>query len=144
MRLENRIYSLVVEVQCYNKWKLMCVCVCVRVSVCVCNGNTLPINSLKAKDKLKITRWKVKNKRKNICNIEIKWCVSEFYFKFFSFKCWRNKFTALFFQNIQKVTILIFCYFMANNQLKCGIIYKKTAMRLDDDERRIMNGLYLF
>ena len=31
---------------------------------------------------------------------------------------------------------------MANNQLKCGILYKKKiVMQADDDERIIMNGL---
>ena len=32
---------------------------------------------------------------------------------------------------------MIFCYLTANYQLKCGIIYKKIAMRAGDDERRI-------
>ena len=127
-------YSLLDEVQCHNKWKLMYVFVCVHVCVCVCHGNTSPINSLKAEDKPEVTRWKVKN----ICKIsEIKWSVSEFYFKVFSFKCWRNKFTAFSFQKIRKITILIFCYLIANDQLKSGIIYKKTEMRAGDDERKI-------
>ena len=29
---------------------------------------------------------------------------------------------------------------MANNQLKCGIIYKKIAIQAGDDEQVIMNG----
>ena len=33
--------------------------------------------------------------------------------------------------------ILIFCCLIANNHLKCGMIYKKTVMRAGDDERRI-------
>ena len=32
---------------------------------------------------------------------------------------------------------MIFCYLIANNQLKCGIIYKTIVMWLDDDKRRI-------
>ena len=55
----------------------------------------------------------------------------------FSFKRRRNKFTAFFFQKIRKITILIFCYLIANNQSKCGIIYKKIALRAGDDERKI-------
>ena len=56
---------LVDEVKCHNKLKLMCVCVCcvcvcvcvcARACVCVCNGNMPLINSLKAEDKLEITR----------------------------------------------------------------------------------------
>ena len=48
------MYSLAEEVvQCHNKWKLMCVtlCVCFCMYVCVM-GNTSPINSVKAEDKL--------------------------------------------------------------------------------------------
>ena len=39
---------------------------------------------------------KRKKDMQNICNIEIKWYVSEFFLELFSFKYWRNKFTALF------------------------------------------------
>ena len=35
------------------------------------------------------------------------------------------------------MAILIFCYLMANNQLKCGIFNEKIAMRTGDDERII-------
>ena len=59
----------------------------------------------------------------------------------FLFNCWRNKFSAFFFQKIRKLTVLIFCYLTANNQLKCGIIYKNFLMPLDDDEQIIMNGV---
>ena len=112
----------------------MYVFVCVHVCVCACHGNTSPKNFLKAEDKPEILRWKVKN----ICKIsEIKWSVSEFYFKVFSFKCWRNTFTAFFFQKTGEIAILIFCYLIANNQLKCGIIYKKIAMRVGDNEWKI-------
>ena len=50
--------------------------------------------------------------------------ISEFFFQMFSFKYWRNKFTAFFFQN-KKIAILIFLFFFlslffAYNQLKCG------------------------
>ena len=138
---KNIAHSLVDELHCPNKWTNVCVCVyvCVCVCVCVCvyvhvylccSGNKLPINSLKAEDILETTRWKVKNMQ-NICNIEIKWCVSEFFFKVFSFKCWRNKSTTFFFQKIRKITTLFSCYLMANNQLKCRIIYKKIKRDMD-------------
>ena len=48
----------------------------------------------------------------------------------------KNKFTDFFFQEIQKITILMFRYLMANNQLKCDNSYK-IAMRAGDDKRRI-------
>ena len=48
------------------------------------------------------------------------------------FECWRNNLTAFFFQ---KIPNLFFCYLIANNQLKCGIIYKEIAIRAGDDER---------
>ena len=115
---KNSIYLLVDEVQCHSKWKLKCVRLRVCVYVCVFNGNTSPINSLKVEDKLKML--KRKKHTQNICDIEIKWCVSEFFLKVFSLEYFRNNFTDLFFQKIRKITILI-----ANNQLKCGIIYKK-------------------
>ena len=133
MRLEKILHirwltnsiALTNEQMCVFVCMCVCVCVCVYVHVYLCcSGNKLPINSLKAEDILETTRWKVKNMQ-NICNIEIKWCVSEFFFKVFSFKCWRNKSTTFFFQKIRKITTLFSCYLMANNQLKCRIIYKK-------------------
>ena len=57
----------------------------------------------------------------------------------FSFKC--------FLSNLEEINLLFSlfkraknsnfdsCYLVANNQLKCGIIYKKVAMRVGDDER---------
>ena len=59
----------------------------------------------------------------------------------FSFKC--------FLSNVEEINLLLFlfkkiknsdfdfCYLMENNQLKCGIVYKKIAMRESDDERMI-------
>ena len=32
---------------------------------------------------------------------------------------------------------MIFCYLIADNQTKCGIIYKKIAMQVGDDKQRI-------
>ena len=60
---KNNIYSLADEVQCHNKWKLMCVflCLCVCVCVCVCNGNMLPIISMKPEGKLQVICQKVKS-----------------------------------------------------------------------------------
>ena len=51
-----------------------------------------------------------------------------------SFKCWRNKLTAFIYHEIKKRAIFIFCYLIANNQLKCGI---KIALRVGDDEQII-------
>ena len=39
------------------------------------------------------------------------------------------------FSKNQKTKILILCYLMANNQLKCSIINEKLALRPSDDER---------
>ena len=99
---KKSIYSLVDEFQCHNKWKLMCVCLCNYLSLCV--G--------KLEGKLEIIRPKVKTYRKHLwywdkvmCKwvfLQNIWCVSEFFFKIFSFKCWRNKFTAFLFQTIRK------------------------------------------
>ena len=78
---------------------------------------------------------KGKEYTQNTWDIEIKWCVGEFFLKVFFFKYWRKKFTAFFFKKIREITTLIFCYLIVNNQLKYAIIYKKIAMRADDDER---------
>ena len=32
---------------------------------------------------------------------------------------------------------MIFCYLIADNQIKCSIIYKKIAMQVGDDKQRI-------
>ena len=114
---KNSTYSVVNVIQYHSKWKLMyvcvcvcvCVCLCTSVYVCACNGNTSPINSLKAKDKLKITRWKVKTYPKHLWywgKIMCEWI----FLLTVCFKCWRNKFTASFFQKIREITILILCY----------------------------------
>ena len=88
-----------------------------------------PIISLKAKDKLELIGWKVKNIRKKMWywdDVMCKW-------KNFSFKC--------FLSNVEEINLLLslfkkldFCYLMANNQLKCSIIYEKIAMRAGEDE----------
>ena len=67
------IYWLLDEVQCLNKWKLMYVRLCVYIyiyiymCVCVCNGDTSPISSPKAEDKLEMIHWNV---RQSICDIK--------------------------------------------------------------------------
>ena len=58
-----------------------------------------------------------------------------FFFKVFSFKCWRSKFTAFFFQKFQKKTILIFCYLIANNQLRCGIRETPYSVRMRENTK---------
>ena len=64
------LLPLVEELQCHNKWKL----------ISVYNGNTSAIISLKAEDKLKIMRWKIKKHSQKICDIEMLSYVSEWIF----------------------------------------------------------------
>ena len=111
----------------------MCVSACACV-VCVCNGNTSPINSLKAEDKLEITHWKVTKIREIF--LILRSSDANFTLKcFFFFKYSNSKFTAFFLQKIQKIKILIF-YLIADNQLKRGTIYKKKLR----SGRVLMNG----
>ena len=61
-----------------------------------------------------------------------------------------NFFSKCFLSNVEEINSLLsflktlwnnnfvfFCYLTASNQLKCGIIYEKIAMRVGDDEQRI-------
>ena len=98
----------------------------------------MSIISLKAEDKLEKICWKIKNIHKKF--VILRCCdgwVSEFFFKVFSFKYWRNKFTAFFFQNIKKLTILIFSYLKANINWNVVLFMEKIAMRVGDDEQII-------
>ena len=58
---------------------------------------------------------------------------------------WKNFSFNCLFSNVEEINLLLsvlkkaknknfdFCYLMANNQLKCGIIYKKAAVHVGDD-----------
>ena len=87
---------------------------------------------MKAEDRLELIGWKAKNTQKMWY-----WDVVMCKWKNFSFNC--------LFSNVEEINLLLsvlkkaknknfdFCYLMANNQLKCGIIYKKVAVRVGDD-----------
>ena len=62
----------------------------------------------------------------------------------FSFKCFLSNVgevnLLLFFsKKKKKKTVLIFCYLMAKNQLKCGVIYEKNIVMWVGEDERIIN-----
>ena len=97
----NSIYSLADKVLCHNQSKLkklMCVCVCVCMCVCVC-----------------VCVWS-----KNVAdNFSEGWRQTRNYTP-------KGKKYTQNICDIAIITVLIFCYLIANNQMKCGIIYKKS------------------
>ena len=83
--------------------------------------------------------WKGKKHLQTICDIVILQSLSEWTFL-------SNVLSQVFgfiYSYKQKNNNFDFRYLMANNQLKCGVIYNKTVTWADDGERMInyMNGL---